>query len=137
MKLLLDNNLPPALARALHELTVREWDNTHRVTHLRERFDANTPDTEWVSALAQEENWVVVTHDQLNKGAEREVLRRAGLKVFWLDGSWKNHAFWDKAVQLARWWPRIIEQAEGIHGGAAFRVPWNFTGKGKFGQLTW
>src|SRR3546814_21076321 len=66
------------------------------------------------------------SHDRLNKGLEREALKRAGLKVFFLDRSWKDHNFWDKAVQLARWWPRIVEQAEGIRGGAAFQVHWNF-----------
>jgi hypothetical protein len=136
VKLLLDNNLPPALARALHELTIREWDSLHEVTHLRDRFTANTPDTQWIATLSQEEGWVVITHDRLNKGLEREALKRAGLKVFFLDRSWKDHNFWEKAVQLARWWPRIIEQAEGISGGAAFQVPWNFRGKGQFGQVT-
>jgi hypothetical protein len=136
VKLLLDNNLPPALARALHELTIREWENLHLVTHLRDRFAANTPDTEWIATLAQEGGWVVITHDRLNKGLEREALKRAGLKVFFLDRSWKDHNFWEKAVQLARWWPRIIEQAAGISGAAAFQVPWNFRGKGLFGQVT-
>lgn len=136
MKLLIDNNLPPALARALHELTIREWESLHQVIHLRDRFPADTPDTGWISALSEEEGWVVITHDRLNKGLEREALKRAGLKVFFLDRSWKDHNFWDKAVQLARWWPRIIEQAEGISGGAAFQVPWNFRGKGQFGQVT-
>lgn len=136
MKLLIDNNLPPPLARALHELTIRERDRRHEVCALRDRFAENTPDTEWINALSTEGGWVVVTHDRLNKGAEREALKRAGLKVFFLDRSWKNHKFWEKAVQLTRWWPRIIEQSEGISGGAAFKVPWNFTGKGKFGQTT-
>lgn len=135
MKLLLDNNLPPALARALHELTIREWENRHQVTHLRERFAANTPDTEWIAMLAQEGGWVVITHDRLNKGLEREALKRAGLKVFFLDRGWKDHNFWEKATQLVRWWPRIIEQAEGISGGAAFQVHWNFKGKGQFVQI--
>jgi hypothetical protein len=54
---------------------------------------------------------------------------------FLLDKSWKDHEFWEKSVQLARWWPRIVEQAEGISGGAAFQVPWNFRGKGQFKQL--
>lgn len=136
MKLLLNNNLPPALAHALNELTAREWDSLHQVTHLRDRFTATTPDTEWIASLSQEEGWVVITHDRLNKGLEREALKRAGLKVFLLDRSWKNHNFWEKSVQLTRWWPRIIEQAEGLRGGAAMRVRWNFRGKGQFEQIT-
>ena len=135
MKLLLDNNLPPALAQALHALTNAEWDGAHSVTHLKQKFAANTPDTEWISALAAEGDWVVITHDRLNKGAEREALKRAGLKVFLLDKSWADHNFWEKAVNLSRWWPRIIEQSEGLLGGAKFGVRWNFSGKGQFVQL--
>ncbi len=59
----------------------------------------------------------MVTHDRLNKGAEREVLKRAAIKVFLLDKSWKNQAFWAKAENLVRWWPSIVEQAERIRGG--------------------
>lgn len=133
MKLLLDNNLPPALARALQQLTISKWDQQHQVIALRDKFKPNTPDVEWITALANDdEDWTVVTHDRLNKGLEREVLRRAGLRVFMLDKSWKNHDFWETSVQLLRWWPRIIDQAEGISGGAAFRVRWRISGKGKF-----
>lgn len=88
-----------------------------------------------MEALSNEGEWVVITHDNFNKGLEREALRRAGLLVFFLDKSWGNHRFWDKAYQLVRWWPRIIEQSEGIQGGAAFRVGWNFSGRGKFEQV--
>lgn len=136
MKLLLDNNLPPALAEALDVLTRSEWDGAHEVTHLRHKFPANTPDITWIEALAAEGGWVVVTHDKLDKGAEREALKRAGLKVFLLDKSWTSHPFWDKSVQLARWWPAIIEMAESLRGGAALRVRWNFSGKGQFQQIT-
>lgn len=136
MKFFLDNNLPPAYAKALRALSEVEWDGRHDVIHLRDRFASNTPDVDWIGALAAEGNWVVVTHDLLNKGIEREVLRRAGLIVFMLDKSWKDHKFWDKSHQVVRWWPRLVDQAEGLRGGAAFRVPWNFSGKGQLQQIT-
>lgn len=132
MKFFIDNNLPPALAHALRELSKPD---DHVVLHLKDRFAANTPDIDWINSLSTEGSWIVVTHDNLNKGLEREALRRAGLLVFFLDKSWKDHQFWEKAYQLVRWWPRIIEQAEGIQGGAAFKVTWNFRGKGKFEQV--
>jgi len=135
VNVLLDNNLPPALARALNELTASEWDGAHKAFHLRDKFPATTTDVEWISRLDLEGDWTVVTHDKLKKGLEREALRRAGLKVFMLDSSWKDHQFWDKAVQLCRWWPSIIEQASRIRGGAAFRVRWKFSGNGKFEQV--
>ena len=132
MKFLIDNNLPPALAHALRELSKPE---NHEVLHLKDRFAADTPDTDWINSLSQEGGWIVVTHDNLNKGLEREALRRAGLLVFFLDKSWKDHKFWEKAHNLVKWWPRIIELAGGIEGGAAFQVKWNFSGKGKFEQV--
>lgn len=132
MKLFIDNNLPPALAHALRELSKPD---SHLVLHLKDKFASNTLDLDWINHLSKEGSWVVITHDNLNKGLEREALRQAGLLVFFLDKSWSDHNFWDKAYQLVRWWPRIIEQASGISGGAAFKVKWNFSGKGKFEQV--
>lgn len=54
---------------------------------------------------------------------------------FFLDKSWSDHKFWEKAHNLVKWWPRIIEQAGGIEDGAAFQVKCNFSGKGKFVQV--
>jgi len=136
LKFLLDNNLPPALARALHELTISDSNNKHQVTWLKKKFAANTPDTEWITSLSAEGDWVVITHDKFNKGLEREVLRRAGLKVFMLDKSWVNYAFWEKAYQLVRWWPAIVDQSERLKDGAAYQVPWRFSGKGIMKQIT-
>lgn len=132
MKFFIDNNLPPPLAYALRELSKPD---EHVVLHLKKKFAANTLDTVWINSLSEEGGWVVVTHDSLNKGLEREALRRAGLMVFFLDKSWKDHKFWEKAHNLVKWWPRIIEQSAGIHGGAAFKVKWNFSGKGMFEQM--
>jgi len=135
LKYLLDNNLPPALARALHQLTSSQYSN-HTVVALKDKFHANTPDEVWIKALADEGDWVVISHDRFKKAAEPEVLRRAGLIVFLLGKTWGNVPFWDKAYQLVRWWPAIIEQSERIAGGAAYEVSYRFSGKGKFKQLT-
>ena len=132
MKVFIDNNLPPALARALHELSGPEG---HSVTHIRTKFPEGTTDPEWIGVLAGEGGWVVITRDKLSKGIEREALRRAGLLAFMLDKSWSRQTYWSIAHQLVRWWPRIVEQAQGIEGGAAFKVPWTFRGKGRFEQI--
>lgn len=132
MKFFVDNNLPPALAKALHALSEPYG---HSAAHLRDMFPAETADSAWIDALSGESGWSVVTHDKLNKGLEREALRRAGLIVFFLDKGWSNHTFWDKAHNLVRWWPRIIDQSGGMRGGAAFKVPYNLSGKGQFEQV--
>ena len=37
--------------------------------------------------------------------------------------------------EVVRWWPRIMEQADLVTGGAVFEVPYNFSGKGRFQQI--
>ena len=132
MKFFVDNNLPPALARALNALSSPDG---HSVTHIREKFAEQTKDEIWISGLASEGEWIVITRDKLNKGLEREALRRAGLRTFMLDKSWSDHPFWDICYQLVRWWPRIVQESAGIQGGAAFKVPWRFSGIGRFEQI--
>lgn len=66
MKFLLDNNLPPALAKALNELS-RVDD--HQVVGLREKFAANTSDIELVQQLKDEGGWVLVSKDKFSKGS--------------------------------------------------------------------
>ena len=81
MKFLLDNNISPFLARALHELATQ---HDYCVVALRDKFPANTPDIDWIRALAKEGDWTVISADHFTKkgGLEREAIRQAGLKVF-------------------------------------------------------
>ena len=132
MKFLFDNNLPPSLAQAMAALCEHE---DVEVVHLRDRFAENTTDTEWIKALSKEGNWAVISIDRFKKSPlEKEALRRSGLTAFILVKGWSDHKYWEKAAQLVRWWPRIMEQAELVQPGAVFEVPWNFSGKGKFRQ---
>ena len=49
MKMLVDENLPPALAKALAALFPRR----HEIIHLRDRFQAGVTDLEWISLLGR------------------------------------------------------------------------------------
>lgn len=134
MRILIDNNLPPPLARALHELSLER--ERIEVFHLRERFDGATPDIDWITTLSSERDWVIVSKDRFRKGdAEKAALKRSGLVVFYLNKSWGNQKYWSIAQRLVHWWPSIIAQARIIEGGAAFEVPWNSASKGRFRQL--
>jgi hypothetical protein len=66
---------------------------------------------------------------------EREALRKSGLIVFVLHKQWTQQRFWAVSHNLVKWWPAILEQSQKIKGGAAFRVPWQFTGGGRFEQI--
>ena len=78
MKSLFDNNLPPSLARGIGELS--KFDpGVEQVSSLKDKFAANTPDLEWLGALAAKGCWIVVSIDRFKKStAEREMLRRQG-----------------------------------------------------------
>ncbi len=107
-----------------------------QIIHLKDRFPPNAKDAEWISTLAAEGAWSVISQDRFRKNdLEREALRASGLIVFSLERGWAHHAYWDKAQNLVRWWPAILSQAERFRGGAALRVPWRFSGKGQFEQI--
>lgn len=135
MKCLLDNNLPPALARALDALSTNKFSSLEQVIALRAKFPPNTPDVTWIQALGQEGDWFVLSADEFRKHGdlERKALRQSKLIVFCLSKQWSNEFYWEKCVHVLRWWPHIVEQAECLRGGAAFRVPWKLSaGKPKF-----
>jgi len=47
LKLFLDNNLAPRIARSLHAL----FDGEHRIVALRDMFRKSASDVEWITAL--------------------------------------------------------------------------------------
>lgn len=117
MKFLLDNNLAPALARALDELSRPEG---HQVLALRDKFIQTTEDAQWITVLSEEGGWAVVSQDHFNKknGLEQEAIKRSGLTIFCLKKGWSSQPYWDKAHNLVRWFPRLVSQAEALTGGA-------------------
>lgn len=132
MKFLLDHNLPPALARALNELSAPYG---HSVFHLTEKFASNSADLDWIKTLIEEGDWTIISQDQFNKSdLEKEAFRRAGLTVFCLARQWRKAPYWEKAYRIIRWWPLIIAQSELLTGGAALKVPWNYYSK-RFEQI--
>lgn len=138
MKCLVDNNLPPALARALDTLSINKLPGLQQVIALRDKFPQNTSDITWIQTLGQEGSWFVLSADQFRKhgNLERKVLRQSGLIVFCLSKQWASYPYWQHSAALIRWWPHIVEQAERLQGGAAFRVPWRLSsGKPKFEQI--
>jgi hypothetical protein len=132
LKFFFDNCLSPYLAQAIRALSVPE---RHEVVHLRDRFQANAPDVDWITALGQEGAWVIISGDpRISKNRhEREVWRQAQLTTFFLAKGWMTIGFWEQAANLVRWWPKIVEQAHLVQAGAVFEVPIRF-GSGKFKQ---
>lgn len=128
LQFLIDNNLPPTLARALDCLSAKEGAQVHA---LRDRFDQSTDDLVWMQALRDAgDHWCIVSTDQFRKRAktERDLIRSAGFTVFVLHSGWSSQPYWPKASQLVAWWPKIIEQAR-LAQRSMFSVPWRVTGR--------
>jgi len=123
LNFLLDNNLPPRVARALSCLSKPDG---HVVIPLRDKFEKNTPDIEWIQSLSTEiEEWVIISKDIgiTRKKIEREVWEKSNLTAFFLVKGWNNIDFWDLAWKLVKWWPIIVDQAIRIQSGTGFLVP--------------
>lgn len=101
-----------------------------QVVHLREKFNAKTPDLEWIAALGVEGGWTIISRDGFRKknGAERHILRQAGLSVFVLQKSWASQPYWNLSAQFLHWWPRIVAQACTTER-ATLEVPWRTSAK--------
>lgn len=125
MRFFLDNNLSHRVARALHCLV----EPKHSVIHLKDRFPANTPDVDWMNALAGEPDWIILSADTAisRNPHEVEAWKRAGHPIFFFKYSWVQQIFWEQASRICHLFPEIEKLATKAHKGDAFLVP--FKGK--------
>lgn len=120
MRLFFDNNLSPRLARSLHVLVAPE----HQVVHLKDLFAANTPDDVWMHALAEQEDWVIISGDlRIRKNPhETRAWQEAGHTTFFLKKGWIDLPFWDQAWKFAKVFPELLATAERARKGSAFFI---------------
>jgi hypothetical protein len=125
VRFFLDNHLPARLAKALQVLCAPE----HEVIHLREKFPGNTPDEEWMTALAGELDWIIVSGDiRIGKNPhEVRAWRTAGHTIFFLKPGWTNYDFWTQSYKFVKCFPDIIATARKAKSGDFFFI----SGKGK------
>jgi hypothetical protein len=121
LKLLLDHNLSPKLARALQAL----FDD-HEVVALRDKFGVQTSDEEWITALDREGGWAVLTKDLRlrTRPHERAAMDRSRIVYFFLAGAWKKISVEETAARLIRLFPKMAAQTELAERGR-FELPIN------------
>lgn len=119
MKFMLDHNLAPGLARALHELCKVDG---HSVVALRDKFPENATDEAWVRALGQEGGWAVVSGDRtiFQTEAAKRAWQEVRLPIFFLAKGWSNLTYWPKAAKLIQYWPTILSFSTNVRAGALF-----------------
>lgn len=123
MRFFLDNNLAPKLARGFHQFVLGE----HEVVHLRDRFSQDTPDVEWMRALAAESPWIILSRDVAigHNPHKVEAWKAAGHTIFFLKTGWTNIEFWPQVQKLARCFPEIIQFARRANPGDSFIITVN------------
>ena len=115
MKFFIDNNLSQQLADNMK-------DFGEKVMHLREKFDPDTEDTDWLKYVGQR-GLILVTRDERIRWrpAERLALKTHNVGAFFLGG--KNLTRCQLIQQLVRNWPRMKELAGKTKRPFIFRVP--------------
>lgn len=121
MKVIVDENLSPALARALHALFAGE----HEITDIRSRFGQGVTDLQWISTLSREGRWVVLSGDRRirrNK-AEFSAFRASRLIGFFLSAGLYKAPLVKQAERILALWSGIETFAERAQPGSMFELP--------------
>lgn len=126
MKLLLDNNLAPRIARSLSAL----YDGEHEIIALRDRFRADTADVDWINKLSDEGGWAVLTQDLhiRTRPHERAALDKANIVFFFLASGWKTFKTEEATVRIIRSMSKIAAQVKLTESGR-FELPVNARSK--------
>jgi len=121
LKVMVDENLPPALARSLAAL----FAGKHEIVHLREKFGAAVKDTEWIGALNAEGHWVIISADRriTKNKAEQQAFKSSKLVGFFLASGLQKAKLTNQMERLMALWETIEKQAELVGGGAMFEIP--------------
>lgn len=121
MKVMVDENLPPAKAKALAAL----FAGKHEIIHLRQKFGASVTDTEWIGALNLEGHWVIISGDRrISKNkAEQQSFKSSRLVGFFLAPGLQKAKLTKQMERLMALWETIEKQAELVGGGAMFEIP--------------
>lgn len=121
MKVFVDNNLPPDLARGLDALFATD----HHVICHRDKFGkTHIADEEWIEALAAEGEWVVLSGD-LNiarKRPSRELFYRSHLVGFFPRKAVMELPIAKKASRILFIWDRMERIANDVRPGM-FELP--------------
>jgi hypothetical protein len=119
---MVDNDLPPRLARALHVIFEEDGDE---VVALRQKFGrSNLKDEEWIPALGAEGRWAVISADQriAKRKPSRELFIRNGLVGFFFNPGLQKSPLHKQAARLLTVWPQIRAQ-HGLAANGCFAVP--------------
>ncbi len=121
MKLLVDNNLPPRLAKALNVIFAPD----HEIIALREKFGrSNLKDEDWIPNLGADGGWAVLSADMniARKRPSRQLFVSAGLVGFFFSPSLRKAPLNLQAARVLTIWPQMVSHMKTTANGV-FEVP--------------
>jgi hypothetical protein len=120
VKVLLDHNLSPRLARALNEL----FGADHQVVSLRDKFPPDTPDVKWITTLSDEGGWAVISGDRAisRTKAEYQAFRSSKIVGFFLSRSLQKANVQQQMARLLVLWESMETLMKGARGGSMFEL---------------
>ncbi len=121
MKLLVDNNVSPLVARTLR---VAVAEDEGYVEHIRERFGPDARDEDWLRALGSEGGWAVLTADHRisRRPHERAIWRSTDLVIFFLEPAFAKLEPREQAGRLLLRWKELVAAFRESRPPAGFRV---------------
>ena len=121
MKVLIDENLFPALAKALDALFADE----NEIVHIRERFGPAVADREWIERISAQGRWIVISGDRriAKNKAEQAAFRNSRLIGFFLAPSLNAARVTVQMQRLLALWDDIEAISESVAGGAMYELP--------------
>lgn len=122
MKVLVDNDLPPRLAQALHVIFEADGDE---VASLRQKFGRDDiKDADWIGRLGTEGGWAVLSADRriAKQRPSRELFIRAGLIGFFFPPSLQRQPLHRQAARVITLWPAIRAQTS-LNANGCFEMP--------------
>lgn len=122
MKVMVDNDLPPRLARALDLIFADDGDE---VVALRDKFGrGSVTDAEWISALGEEGRWAILSADRriAKQRPSRELFIGAGLVGFFFPPSLQKQPLYRQAARVISIWPDLRDQVR-LNANGCFEMP--------------
>lgn len=128
VKVIFDHNMPPRIARALHEIVQFDGHETHA---LKDLFPVSISDIEYFSTLGRD--WIVISKDLQNskKKAERAALLRNNIVAFYLSPALQRKKINEQAAAVLWHWDKMLAQRASLQNGL-FQLPEN---KSRFKSL--
>lgn len=131
MRIVFDENMPPAVAHAVRILAAADavdLPEPIEVLHARELVARKTPDVLLIQAVADGSHTkaALITTDKSmrTRRHERGAFTDTGCIGIVLLGHWNHAPMWDRARVTLRWWRTWVEQVEAAAPGSLWQCPW-------------